>query len=113
MNTSILLLLFIFPMLVKIFSKSTIPAFQFAKLKLSVAPPPTFSIIEALQMVKTASKRNFDETIDFQLKFTIPSSTSRLNVDPKHGEQNVRGNCVMPGGLGKTIIIAAFLPEKY
>ena len=29
-----------------------------------------------------------------------------LNVDPKRGDQLVRGSCVMPAGLGKKIIVA-------
>jgi len=35
-----------------------------------------------------------------------------LNVDPKHGDQVVRGTCKMPYGLGKSVKIAVFCPPE-
>jgi large subunit ribosomal protein L1 len=32
----------------------------------------------------------------------------RLNVDPRHADQNIRGNLVLPAGTGKTVKIAVF-----
>lgn len=68
------------------------------------------SVIQAVQHVKANAKAKFDETIDFQLKY--PKPISRLNVDPKHGDQAVRGNCIMPGGLGRKFILAVLTPNS-
>ncbi len=32
----------------------------------------------------------------------------RLNVDPRQGDQNIRGTCVLPAGTGKTIKVCVF-----
>ena len=36
----------------------------------------------------------------------------RLNVDPKKGDQNIRGTCVLPAGTGKEIKIAVFADKE-
>lgn len=35
-----------------------------------------------------------------------------LNVDPKHGDQIVRGTCLMPHGLGKSVVVCAWVPPN-
>lgn len=45
------------------------------------------------------SHTKFDETIDFAV---------RLNVDPRHADQVVRGTVVLPNGLGKEIKVLVF-----
>ena len=49
---------------------------------------------EALDLVCKASKAKFDETIEFHTK---------LGVDPKQADQQVRGVIVLPNGTGKTM----------
>ncbi|MFA7088103.1 MAG: 50S ribosomal protein L1 [Patescibacteria group bacterium] len=63
-----------------------------------------YSIKEALEIIKKLSKSKFDATIEAHF---------RLGIDPKKGEQQVRGAVSLPHGTGKTVKIAAFvLPEN-
>ena len=48
-------------------------------------------------MVKTLASAKFDETVEIALK---------LNVDPRHADQMVRGSVVLPAGTGKKVHIA-------
>lgn len=52
---------------------------------------------EAMELVKNAASAKFDETIDVAIK---------LGVDPRHGDQMVRGNTNLPHGTGKVRKVA-------
>jgi len=52
---------------------------------------------EALELVKQAASAKFDETVDVAIK---------LGVDPRHGDQMVRGNTTLPHGTGKVRKVA-------
>ncbi|MCX8053625.1 MAG: 50S ribosomal protein L1 [Armatimonadetes bacterium] len=52
---------------------------------------------EALELVKQAANAKFDETVDVAIK---------LGVDPRHGDQMVRGNTTLPHGTGKSRKVA-------
>lgn len=54
---------------------------------------------QALELVKKTSTAKFDETIDVAV---------RLGVDPRHGDQMVRGTTNLPHGTGKTRRVACF-----
>jgi len=58
----------------------------------------TYSIDEALNVVKQVAFAKFDETVDVAF---------RLGVDPRHADQLVRGSIALPGGTGKTLKIVA------
>jgi large subunit ribosomal protein L1 len=55
--------------------------------------------MEALQLVKDTAFTKFDSTVEMHL---------RLGVDPRHAEQQVRDNVLLPHGLGKSVRILAF-----
>ena len=59
----------------------------------------SYSIEEAMDIVKKAPPAKFDESVDLSL---------RLGVDPKHADQMVRGAIVLPHGIGKTVRVAVF-----
>jgi large subunit ribosomal protein L1 len=62
---------------------------------------PTYTVAEAMPLVKKAAFAKFDETVELAM---------RLGVDPKHADQMVRGTVVLPHGLGKSkrvIVIAS------
>lgn len=59
----------------------------------------TYSVEEAMDIVKMAPAAKFDESVDLSL---------RLGVDPKHADQMVRGAIVLPHGIGKTVRVAVF-----
>ena len=55
------------------------------------------AIQEALELVKSIANAKFDETVDVAVK---------LGVDPRHGDQMVRGNTTLPHGTGKVRKVA-------
>lgn len=57
-----------------------------------------YSLDEALAAIDSFDKRKFDETVDVAIN---------LGVDPKQGDQMVRGATVLPHGVGKTIRVVA------
>ncbi len=54
---------------------------------------------QAIALVKQVAKARFDETVDVHM---------RLNIDPRHAEQQIRGVVLMPSGLGRTVRILVF-----
>ena len=52
-----------------------------------------FTLEDAIRFIKTQSYANFDESVDVAI---------RLGVNPKHSDQMVRGNVVLPHGTGKS-----------
>ena len=57
----------------------------------------SYSLKEAVKIVKENATAKFDETIDVAVN---------LGVDPKYADQMVRGVCALPHGNGKTIRVA-------
>ncbi|HEV7861104.1 MAG TPA: 50S ribosomal protein L1 [Acidimicrobiia bacterium] len=55
--------------------------------------------VEAIELVKSLAKRNFDETVE---------AAFRLGVDPRKADQMIRGAVSLPNGTGKTIRVAVF-----
>ncbi|TYO92711.1 50S ribosomal protein L1 [Desulfallas thermosapovorans] len=54
---------------------------------------------EAIELLKSVAKARFDETVE---------AAVRLNVDPRHADQQVRGAMVLPHGTGKTRTVLVF-----
>jgi large subunit ribosomal protein L1 len=54
---------------------------------------------EALDLVKSLAKRNFDETVEI---------TFRLGIDPRKADQMIRGTVSLPHGTGKAVRVAVF-----
>ncbi len=59
----------------------------------------TFTVKEAIKIVKERATAKFDETIELAIN---------LNVDPRKSEQNIRGVTQLPAGTGKTLRVAVF-----
>ncbi len=53
----------------------------------------TYSISEAVELMKKVSYAKFDESVEVSF---------RLNVDPRHADQQIRGAMVLPNGTGRT-----------
>ncbi|MDE0801628.1 MAG: 50S ribosomal protein L1 [Rhodospirillaceae bacterium] len=59
----------------------------------------SYSVDDAVKMIKKSATAKFDETIELSLN---------LGVDPRHADQNVRGVIALPHGTGKTMRVAVF-----
>ena len=57
------------------------------------------SLEEGVDVAMNSSTAKFDETIDIAIN---------VNVDPKKGEQNVRGKIQLPKSLGKVVKVCVF-----
>ena len=54
---------------------------------------------DAFDLVISASKAKFDETVELHVK---------LGVDGRHADQQVRGAIVLPNGPGKSVRVLVF-----
>ncbi|HEY5268103.1 MAG TPA: 50S ribosomal protein L1 [Candidatus Saccharimonadales bacterium] len=63
----------------------------------------SYSLSDAIELAIKSNFTKFDATAELHI---------RLGVDPKHADQNIRDNIVLPNGTGKTIRIAVFADDK-
>lgn len=75
---------------------------RFSKLLEKVDASKMYSLVEAIDAVKELKSAKFDETVEIAL---------RLNVDPRHADQMVRGSVVLPAGTGKTVRVAVIAKD--
>ena len=59
----------------------------------------SYSLDEAIKLVKSNATAKFDETVELSLS---------LGIDPRHADQMVRGLVGLPNGTGKTLRIGVF-----
>ncbi len=72
---------------------------KFAEAVKQLDPKRTYSITEAIALAKKTSPAKFDATVEFHAK---------LGIDPKQGDQQVRGTVSLPHGTGKNKKVAVF-----
>ncbi len=58
-----------------------------------------YPLTDAVNLLKELKTANFDETVEVSI---------RLGVDPKKGDQLVRGSVVLPNGTGRQVRVAVF-----
>lgn len=76
------------------------PSKRFKAAKTKVDKEKLYSLEEAIALVKDCAGTKFDETVELHLN---------LGIDPKKGEQQIRGTVTLPHGTGKTKRVAAFV----
>jgi len=59
----------------------------------------SYSLPEAIQLVRANARAKFDETVEFSMN---------LGIDPRHADQMVRGLLSLPNGTGKTLRVGVF-----
>jgi large subunit ribosomal protein L1 len=69
------------------------------KTREGIDPTRSYSLEEALKLVKQRATAKFDETIEVAMN---------LGVDPRHADQMVRGVCNLPNGSGRKVRVAVF-----
>ena len=72
---------------------------RFKKASEGLDPTKSYTVEEAVKMIKSRASAKFDETIELSLN---------LGVDPKHADQMVRGVVSLPSGSGRTMRVAVF-----
>ncbi len=69
------------------------------KSREGIDPVKSYSLDEAVKLVKSRATAKFDETIEVAIN---------LGVDPRHADQMVRGVVSLPNGTGRTSTVAVF-----
>jgi large subunit ribosomal protein L1 len=59
----------------------------------------SYTLDEAIKLIKANAKAKFDETVEMSLN---------LGIDPRHADQMVRGLTNLPNGTGKTVRVGVF-----
>ncbi|MFO1237807.1 MAG: 50S ribosomal protein L1 [Alphaproteobacteria bacterium] len=72
---------------------------RIAKAREGIDSRKTYSLDEAVKLVKERATAKFDETVELALN---------LGVDPRHADQMVRGVVNLPSGTGRTVRVAVF-----
>ncbi len=62
----------------------------------------TYTLDQAMELAVKTSPVKFDASVELHIS---------LNVDPRQADQNIRATVVLPNGTGKTIRVAAFVPD--
>ena len=84
---------------VKTTSKLERKSKSFRKAAENIDQEKDYSFDEAIKLAKTTSTVKFDATVELHIN---------LGVDPRHADQNVRDNLVLPSGTGRSVKIAVF-----
>ena len=69
----------------------------------SIDSSQSYSLDEAISLLKKTSNAKFNETIDIAIN---------LGIDSKKSDQNVRGSMVLPNGTGKTLKVIVFAQSE-
>lgn len=58
-----------------------------------------YGLAEAVELAQKTNPAKFDASVELHI---------RLGVDPRHADQNIRDNLVLPAGTGRTVRVAVF-----
>src|ERR1700739_517382 len=72
---------------------------RYKKITEGVDVTKSYTVEEAVKLVKARATAKFDETIELSLN---------LGVDPRHADQMVRGVVSLPSGSGRKLRVAVF-----
>lgn len=73
---------------------------RYNELKKLIDPKKVYTLTDAVNLAKQTATTKFDGSVEIHL---------HLGIDPKKGEQQVRGTISLPHGTGKTLRVAAFV----
>ncbi len=72
---------------------------KFREASAKVEKDKVYTLDEAVKLATETSPVKFDATVELHVN---------LRVDPRHADQNIRDNFVLPQGTGKTVKVAVF-----
>lgn len=73
-----------------------------AKAREGIDPDKSYSLDDAVKLLKERATAKFDETIEIAMN---------LGVDPRHADQMVRGVVNLPNGTGRNVRVAVFAKD--
>jgi len=75
---------------------------HFRKSAEKIEQGKTYGLEQAIELAKQTSHVKFDATVELHVN---------LGVDPRHADQNIRDNLVLPAGTGKQVKIAVLTDD--
>lgn len=75
---------------------------KFREAAKNIEAHKAYTIAEAVALAQKTSTVKFDASLELHVN---------LNVDPRHADQNIRDNLVLPAGTGKKIRVAVFADD--
>ncbi len=76
---------------------------NFRKAAEQVAKDKKYNLGEAIELAIKTNPVKFDASLELHIN---------LNVDPRHADQNIRDNLVLPAGTGKKVRVAVFADDE-
>jgi large subunit ribosomal protein L1 len=76
---------------------------KFRELAKLIEVSKLYDVAEAVALAQKSSPVSFDATFEMHVN---------LNVDPRHADQNIRDNLVLPAGTGKKVRIAVLSADS-
>lgn len=73
---------------------------RFAAAESKIDKKKSYSVPEAVALIKSGATAKFDETVELHFN---------LGIDPKQGDQQIRGTLTLPHGTGKSKKVMAFV----
>ena len=75
---------------------------KYRELAAKVDRSKTYPLSDALKLAVETAPTKFDSTVEIHV---------RLGVDPRQADQNIRATVALPNGTGKTVRVAALVPD--
>jgi large subunit ribosomal protein L1 len=75
---------------------------HFRKSAELIEPNKAYGLEQAIELAKKTSHAKFDATLELHVN---------LGVDPKHADQNIRDNLVLPAGTGRIVRVAVLTDD--
>lgn len=76
---------------------------KFREAAAKIEEGKAYTLKEAIVLAQQTSTVKFDASVEVHVN---------LSVDPRHADQNIRDNLVLPAGTGKSVKVAVFDDEK-